>query len=139
MGFVSGLWLVALGVLASASLVIARRPDAADYLAKVAPYQGWIGAASAAWGVWMVVYAILVVGLVGRAPVTWLTLLATALLLVGLGGVLGVGVLRTFVRDEEALERLDRTIARLSPMQGTLGLVAVGLGLWLMLVGFLGI
>ena len=52
MGLVNGLWLIVLGMLGASSLVIAKRPDAKHVIAKLAPYQGWIGAVSALWGAW---------------------------------------------------------------------------------------
>ena len=57
MGLVSGLWLAVLGILGASNLIIARKPDAKELIAKLAPYQGWIGAVSALWGAWGIVIA----------------------------------------------------------------------------------
>ena len=37
------------GVLGASNLIIAKKPDAKELIAKVAPYQGWIGAMGPVW------------------------------------------------------------------------------------------
>jgi hypothetical protein len=125
-----GIWLAVLGILAASNLIIARRPDAREMIGKVAPFQGWIGAISALWGIWGVISCILSLSLLTTHPITWISLVGVSLLLTGLGLLLGVGVLKTFITAPAATEKMDQTIARLAPMQGTLGLVAIGLGIW---------
>lgn len=124
-----GIWLAVLGVLGAASLIVARRPDAADAIAKLAPYQGWIGAVSALWGVWGVISAVLNIAVLTSNPIQWILWLSSSILLVCLGLLLGVGVLKTFIKDATAQSKMDETIKKLAPYQGTLGLVAIGLGL----------
>lgn len=123
---VFGIWLVLLGVLGAASLIVAKRPDAKDAIAKLAPYQGWIGAVSALWGVWGVISSVLSIGSIG---LVWAMVLATSVLLAALGLLLGVGVLKTFIKDPTAQAKMDETITKLAPYQGTLGLASIGLGL----------
>ena len=60
---VNGIWLILLGVLAVPSMIIAKKPNAKELIAKITPYQGWIGAVSALWGVWGIIGAILAVPL----------------------------------------------------------------------------
>lgn len=137
MGIVNGLWLLVLGVLGAASLIIARRPDAREAIAKIAPYQGWMGAISALWGVWGVISAVLTIGWLASWPIFWLTSLVNAGLLLALGLLLGVGVMKTFIKDPTATAKMDQTIAKLAPYQGTLGLVAIGVGIWMILASIL--
>ena len=47
-----------------------------------------------------------------------------------LGFLLGIGILKSFVKDDKANAKADQLIAKLAPHRGTLGLVAIGLGLW---------
>src|SRR4051794_24223290 len=68
MGFVTGIWLAVLGVLGAASLIIAKKPDAKELIDKLTPYQGWIGAGSAVWGLWGVISSVLGIGLLAHAP-----------------------------------------------------------------------
>ena len=137
MGLVGGIWLAVLGVLGASSLIIARKPDAAQLIGKMAPYQGWIGAVSALWGVWIVISSILNLGWLTAAPVYWITFLADGVLQLLLGILLGVGVMKTFIKDAQAQAKMDQTVAKLSPYQGTLGIIAICLGIWMVVAGFL--
>src|SRR5438045_5172697 len=91
--------LFVLGVVCASNLIIARKPDAKEMIAKLAPYQGWIGAVSALWGVWGIISAILNLGLLSYWPIMWITFLATAVVQFALGLLLGVGVLKTFIKN----------------------------------------
>jgi hypothetical protein len=51
--------------------------------------------------------------------------------------LLGVGVLKTFIKQPEAQAKMDQMIAKLAPKQGVLGLVAIGVGAWMIVAGFL--
>jgi len=133
----NGIWLAVLGILGASSLIIARRPDAAQMIAKLAPYQGWIGAVSALWGVWGIISCVLNMAWMTTFPIYWFTWLADSALQAALGLLLGVGVLKTFIKDPTASAKMDQTIAKLSPFQGTLGLAAIGLGIWMVVASFL--
>jgi hypothetical protein len=137
MGLISGIWLAVLGILGASSLIIAKRPDAKEAIGKLAPYQGWIGAISALWGAWGIIRAVLTLGWLGLFPIYWATSLADSVLQLALGLLLGVGVLKTFIKNDQAQAKMDQTIAKLAPYQGTLGLVAIGLGIWMVIAGFL--
>lgn len=128
-----GIWLAVLGVLGASNLIIAKRPDAADAIAKLAPYQGWIGAVSALWGVWGLISAILNIGWMTAFPIYWFSWVATSAIQAALGLLLGVGVIKTFIKDPTAQAKMDQTIEKLAPKQGLLGLVAIGLGVWMIL------
>jgi hypothetical protein len=137
MGLISGIWLALLGVLGASSLIIAKKPDAKELIAKLAPYQGWIGAVSALWGAWGIISAVLNIAWMAHWPILWITYLGDAVLQFALGLLLGVGVLKTFIKNPQANEKMDQTIAKLAPFQGTLGLIAIGLGVWMVVAGFL--
>lgn len=137
MGIVSGAWLTVLGILGASNLIIARKPDARELIAKLAPYQGWIGAVSALWGVWGIISSVLSLGLLAHAPIYWITFLASAVVQAGLGLLLGVGTLKTFVKQPQAMERMDALVTRLTPYQGTMGLVSIGVGVWMIVVSLL--
>ena len=137
MGLFNGAWLVVLGVLGAASLVVARRPDAKFLVAKLAPYQGWIGAVSAFSGIWTVLSAILNAGTAAHVPVYWVSLLAVGILQCTLGLLLGVGIIKQFIKDSRAQATMDRTMIQLAPKQGALGLTAIGLGAWMCVAGFI--
>ena len=134
---VNGIWLMLLGVLAVPSLIIAKKPNAKELIAKITPYQGWIGAVSALWGVWGIIGAILNLGWLSTWPIYWVTWLADSVLQFALGLILGIGVLKTFIKNPQAQAKMDETLAKLSPKQGMLGLAAIGMGIWMIISGFL--
>ncbi len=134
---VYGIWLALLGVLGASSLIIAKKPDAKELIEKLAPYQGWIGAVSALGGVWIIISSVLNLGWMTTFPVWWFSYLATGLLQASLGLLLGVGVLKQFAKSEAANEKMDQMITKLAPYQGTLGLIAIGMGVWLVIASFL--
>ena len=134
---VNGIWLALLGILGASNLIIARKPDAKELIAKLAPYQGWMGAVSALWGAWGIIRAVLSIGWLAHWPIYWATWLADSALQLALGLLLGVGVLKTFIKNPQANEKMDQTITKLAPYQGTLGLAAIGLGIWMVVAGFL--
>jgi len=125
--------LIILGVVCASNLIIARKPDAKELIAKIAPYQGWIGAISALWGAWWLIHWILNVGSFMKVPIIGITFLADALLLLGLGLLCGVGVLKTFIKAPAAVEKLDLTVAKLAPFQGMLGLAGIAVAVWTIL------
>jgi hypothetical protein len=132
-----GVWLFVLGVLGASNLIIARKPDAKELIAKLAPYQGWIGAISALWGVWGLISAVLSIGLLSSAPIWWATWVATDVILVALGLLLGIGTLKTFIKQPQAVAKMDMLVTRLAPKQGVLGLIAIGLSIATIVVSFL--
>ena len=133
MGIVTFAALFVLGAVSASNLIIARKPDAKELIAKVAPYQGWIGAVSALWGAWWLVNWILNLKVMMTWPILGITWLADALLLLGLGLLCGIGVLKSFIKAPAAVEKLDLTVAKLAPFQGVLGLAGIGVALWTIL------
>ncbi len=134
---VNGIWLALLGVLGASSLIIARKPEAQELIAKMAPFQGWIGAVSALWGVWGIISAVLHLSWLAHAPIFWASWLGDSVLQFALGLILGVGVLKTFLKAPQAAEKIDQTLARLLPYQGKLGLAAIATGVWMVVSSFL--
>lgn len=130
MGFIAGIWLLVLGVLGAANLIIAKKPEAKELIGKLAPYQGWIGFVSMIWGVWVIIHAVLNIGWLSLVPIWWISYLASGVIQLLLGVLLGIGVFKSFVKQEQAVEKMDQLVAKLAPYQGTLGLIAIGLGAW---------
>jgi hypothetical protein len=61
--------------------------------------------------------------------VWWILWLAAGLLQVSLGLLLGVGVMKSFIKDDTAKAKMDQTVIKLAPFQGTLGLVSIAVGI----------
>lgn len=137
MGLVSGIWLAVLGVLGAATLIVSKRPDAKEAIDKLVPYQGWIGAVSAIWGLWGCISAVLSLNWLSIVPIYWITFAASAVLQLALGLLLGVGMLKTFIKNAEASRRMDQTVAKLAPFQTRFGIAAIGLGVWMVVVSIM--
>ena len=131
MGF--GIWMFVLGVLGASNLIIARKPEAEELIGKIAPYQGWIGALSALGGVYAIIVSLARLRWLAIVPIYWITHLVTGLLLLALGLLLGIGVLKTFIKDPRAVDKMDQMVTKLAPYQGKLGVVAIAVGIWMVL------
>ena len=131
-----GLWLIVLGALAVPNLIL-RKPELKSTLDKITPYQGWIGAISALWGLWGIIFSVLNLSWLTSAPIWWMTLTANNVLVFALGMLLGIGTLKTFIKNAEAQKRMDQTVVKLAPYQGTFGLAALGLGAWCVVASIL--
>ncbi|MBK8014287.1 MAG: hypothetical protein IPK13_23430 [Deltaproteobacteria bacterium] len=131
-----GIWLIILGALAVPSLILSKKPDLKAVLGKISPYQGYIGAISALWGIYGLVISLLNMGLLSAAPIWWITLTATSFVTFSLGILLGINTLKQFIKQPEAQRKMDATVAKLAPFQGTLGLAGLGLGAWCVVASF---
>ena len=109
-GLITGLVLLALGALAAASSIVARRPDAKAYIELMVPYQGWFGFITCLWGAWTIINAIINLNWFGYVPVWWLTYLATGVLIASLGLLLGYALLTKviFSHSAQAAQRGER-------------------------------
>lgn len=130
--FSYGVWLIVLGILGAANLIIAKVPSAKDLISRLAPYQGWMGVASVFYGIWELIQSLSYMGMMGERPplglIFWVVFLANALLQIALGILFGVGVAKTFIKDERAQQKMDATALKLAPFQGLLGIAALGVG-----------
>ncbi len=133
MSWFTGLWLALLGVLAAPNLIISKKPEAKEIIAKLAPYQGWIGAGSAIWGLIKLIGTFKYFDWFSVIPVGIITMVVAALLTLALGLLLGIGVIKTFVSSEAAKAKIDEMMAKLAAKQGILGLLGIIVGIWMML------
>jgi hypothetical protein len=128
----NGLWIFLLGALAVPNIILSRRPDARRILDKITPYQGWIGLISAVWGILQIIALI--------NALTWLRLGVRGLLefilfaafvvtQMSLGFILGIGVIKHFIKDVKAQAKMDEVLARIIPYQAKLGVVAMLAGI----------
>ncbi len=137
MTYVAVALLLTLGFLGAIQIIAARKPSATELANKLAPHQGWIGVVGLVLGAIYLVRMLLHgwIDLLGFAPVMALTAMAGALLLIGLGAIFGLGLMKQL---GAAGSKLDALVARIRPFQATLGLAAVGIGLWMLLQNVLG-
>jgi hypothetical protein len=126
----AGLITIAGGILAASSLIIARKPNAKDLIDKLTPYQGWIGIVMFFWGVWDTLSCITHIGLLGQRPLFWAFWTAASAADLIVGFLLGFGLITKYAlgKNPAAQMRGQQLRARLAPLQGTFGLLAIAMG-----------
>ena len=127
-----GISLIILGLLAIPSLILSKKPDAKELFDKIAPYQGWIGFVFAIWGIWGIISCILSISWISIWPIYWITWLLVAVIEAALGFILGYGLISKYAlsKNPQAAEKGEQLLAKLIPLQGKLGIVAIILGIW---------
>jgi len=134
-----GITLILLSIIAVPSLILSRKPNAAELLEKVAPFQGWIGLVFCFFGIWGILQAVLNLGWLTSAPIWWATLLAGSVVQAGLGFMLGYPLIsKLFLSNSvTAREKAERLRARVAPQQGRLGVVGILVGAWMVIASFI--
>ncbi len=134
-----GITLILLSIIAVPSLILSKKPNAKELLAKVEPYQGWIGLAFCFWGAWGIITAILNLGWLTSSPIWWITLLAGNIVSATLGFMLGFGLINKLVlaKSEEAQEKAEQLREKIAPKQGKLGVLGLIVGAWMIAASFL--
>ncbi|PSK94993.1 hypothetical protein [Taibaiella chishuiensis] len=137
-GFFSGLLLILLGILAVPSLLLSRKPEARELLDKITPYQGWIGVVFCVIGLLNLVDGLFRLNILFYFPMYGLLFFAVALVMALLGFVLGYGLIQKYAlsRNNAASEKGAALLARIRPMQGRLGILAIILGIVLIILAF---
>ena len=137
MGFLFALLLIVAGILAAAALIIKNQPNARDLIAKLVPFQGIIGIILLLWALVLLLFNVLpnLSLLFNFVPLTALLLLLTLLVAIALGFLLGYGLIAQYALNKNAGMASGGEAARmkLAPIQGILGLLGIGLGLWMLI------
>lgn len=134
-----GITLIILGALAAPSIIAKKKPEAKEWLDKLTPWQGWIGLIMCLYGVWGVISAIMNIGMLADFPIWWITWIAATGIQAILGFILGYGMIsqKLLSKNEAAKEKGEALLAKLTPIQGKLGLFGIIIGLWVILAYFL--
>ena len=130
-----GITLIFLSLVAVPSLILAKKPNAQELLDKVAPYQGWIGVVFCFWGIWGLISLLLNLGWLGYGIygiISWVTWLSYAVVETTLGFILGYSLIVKYVlgKNEAAKEKGAQVLAKLTPLQGKLGILGLIVGVW---------
>lgn len=127
-----GITLIILGILAVPSLILSKKPNAKELIDKLIPYQGWIGLVACVWGIWVVISSILGIGTwLSAYPIYWIIWLVSGLVLACLGFILGYGLITKYAlsKNPTAAEKGEQVLAKLTPLQGKLGILALIVGI----------
>ena len=109
------------GILAASSFIVAKKPDAREFIGKLAPYQGGIGIA-------MIVIGIF--GILNLISHFTLFILVKAVVDLGLGFLLGFSLLnRWFLsKDVDMLRKAEDLKMKLVKYEVTGGIIAIIVG-----------
>ena len=134
-----GISLILLSIIAVPSLILSRKPNSAELLAKIEPYQGWFGLLFCLWGIWGVINAIMNLEWLSVSPIWWTTFLTGNIVSMLLGSMLGSSLInKLFLPNNEMAAihegELRKTIA---PKQGRLGILGLIVGVWMIVASFL--
>ena len=137
--FFYGIWLFVIGVLAAPNIIVSRKPEAKEWIDKLVPFQGWLGAISLVWGIVQVIRFLSKLRWFDAIPLAFITWIVYAVILVVIGILLGMNLIKSFVSNEEAKQKMDQLVTKLAPKQGTFGLISIIVGLWIMIDRIFGI
>jgi hypothetical protein len=118
---------VAGGILAMSSLFVGKGAAAADKLAKLAQYQGYIGLTMFGWGAWELIQCVLSLGLLASHPLVWIFWLAMGVADFSVGMLLGFGLISTYAfrGNAVAIEKGNALRGALVKFQVPLGALAI--------------
>lgn len=136
MGLLFALLLIVAGILGAASLIVAKQPNAREVIAKLTPFQGIIGIILLIWALIVFIFRILpAIGFMLQwAPLTGILILATFLVAIALGFLLGYGLIaQNALKNPGAAASGEAMRMKLAKYQGPLGLLGIGLGLWMLI------
>ncbi len=127
MYWITPIILIVGGALGAASLIIKKKPEAAAIIGKISPYQGIIGIVLLVWGIIKLLsaFAWLSEGLAGIVG------FATAIVMILLGFLLGFSLIAKFLG-----EKGESIFSKISPFQGTLGIIGILTGLFWLIANF---
>jgi hypothetical protein len=131
------LLLIVAGALAAASLIIQKQPNAREAIAKLVPFQGIIGIVLLLWGLWQLIELLRFFGILMQLfPITALAYLASVLVAIGLGILLGYSLIQQYVlsKNADASRSGEAVRAKLTGIQVPLGIAGILLGIWLIVL-----
>ncbi|MCL2777650.1 MAG: hypothetical protein FWD73_06570 [Polyangiaceae bacterium] len=122
---------IAGGLLAMSSLFVKRSPQAAEKLATLAKYQGWIGITMFGWGVWELISCVLNIGMLGSYPLVFVFWVLSGVADFGVGLLLGFGLISTYAfrGNATAIAKGDAIRSKLVAFQVPLGALAIVMSL----------
>ena len=134
-----GILLIAAGILAAASLIVAKQPNAQEMISKLVPFQGIIGIILLLFGLYFLFAWVLPgMGIFSFFPLTGIAWLASTLVAIALGILLGYGLISQYAlsKNADAARSGEAVRAKLTTYQVPLGIAGIALGIWLILLYF---
>lgn len=125
------------GIIAASAFIVAKKPDAKELLGKLAPYQGFIGVAMFADGIYNALDIPDFIKMIGTLPFIAISCLITIFSLLVVGFLLGFALIAKWIPGEGAAEQKGAALQqKLAVYSAPLGFVSIIAGV-LMLVLYL--
>jgi hypothetical protein len=136
MWWITFIALIVAGALGAASIIVGKKPEAAQIIGKIAPFQGIIGIGLLVWGVISLIRALGYGVLVGDFIIPGILVLATTIIMILLGFILGFNLIAKFMG-----EKGEQLFTKLAAVQGIIGIIGIILGLFWILssIGIFGL
>jgi hypothetical protein len=118
---------IAGGLLAMSSLLVGRSAQAAEKLATLAKYQGWIGLTMFGWGIWELFGCLTSFGMLSHAPLSFAFWALSGVADFTVGLLLGFGLISTYAfrGNQLAIQKGDAIRSKLVAFQVPLGGLAI--------------
>ena len=131
--------VILLGVLAVQNLIIAKKPEAKQFIDLLIPIQGWLGLGACILGLWTIIHFFIKLYMVKYLPLFFICYLLTGIVLLGLGFVMGYGLIAklTLGKSEQAKAKGQQLVDKLAKFQAPLGIIGLVLGALLILFFFI--
>jgi hypothetical protein len=136
MGIVNGLVLIILGALCIPALVAEKSPKAKELLDKIVPFQGIVGVVAFVWGVVALIQCVIGLSLFAlglRGIIQWITMLASAALLLCTGAILGWALIQKHLLEkasDSVKAKAEESFAKIAALQPKIGLASIIFGAW---------
>lgn len=135
MDYIDPLLLIVGGILAVSGLIIAKKPEAKQYIDKLMPFQAFIGVALLAFGLFNFIrYGLDMLRVMSVLPVAALSALAMILCSILLGFMFGMPQIAKWMPGENKAEQKGMELSKkLAPFQVMIGLIGIVASLMVLL------
>lgn len=112
------------GIIATSTLIVAKKPNAKELLNKLTPYQGWIGIILTFLGVWGIIQAFLSIEAIG---LSWSITLVVSVVEFIVGFLLAYSLISKYLleKNETAKEKGQELRAKLVIYQVPAGIILI--------------
>ena len=126
------------GTLAASGAIIKSKPNAAELIDKVAPYQGIIGVVILFWGISGLISSLMSISVLSAAPIAWIIGLVTALATFIVGFLLAFSLLSKYLfsKNDTAMEKGQQLRGKLINYQVPAGFLLIVMAILSLLVRF---
>jgi hypothetical protein len=136
MDLIEPILLILGGILACSALIVAKKPDAKEMIAKIAPYQATIGIILLVWGIYNFIRIGpgLAIDLIKIVPLFGIDIIAMLACSVLLGIMFGMPMMAKM--SAQGAAKGEQMAKKLAPFQTLIGIIAIGSAILFLLYRF---